>query len=56
MRHKKGLRPAPAPLRLGNPELDALAFREPDLAIYDQLVPPRMTRDPGEPNLDGSVQ
>jgi transposase len=56
MRHKKGLKPSPAPLRLGDPELDSLAFREPDLAIYDQLVPPRMTRDPGEPHLDGSVQ
>lgn len=56
MRHKKGLKPSPAPLRLGDPELDSLAFREPDLAIYDQFIPPRMTRDPGEPNLDGSAQ
>ena len=54
MRHKKGLKPAPAPLRLGDPELDALAFREPDLAAYDELVPPRMTLDPGEPPRDGS--
>ncbi len=34
------------PPRLGDPELDSLAFREPDLAVYDQLVPTRMTRDP----------
>jgi transposase len=49
LRHKKGLTPAPAPLRLGDPVLDALAFREPDLSVYDQLVPTPMTRDPGEP-------
>jgi transposase len=53
MRHKKGLKPAPAPLRLGDPELDSIAFREPDLAAYDELVPPRRTLDPGEPP-DGS--
>jgi transposase len=47
LRHKKGLTPAPAPLRLGDPVLDALSFREPDLAVYDQLVPTPMTRDPG---------
>jgi transposase len=49
LRHKKGLKPAPAPLRLGDPELDALGFREPDLSAYDRLVPAPMTRDPGEP-------
>jgi len=49
LRHKRGLRPAAPPLRLGDPELDALHFREPDLSVYDQLVPPPMTRDPGEP-------
>jgi transposase len=49
LRHKKGLVPAPAPLRLGNPELDAISFREPDLSLYDQLVPTVMTLDPGEP-------
>ncbi len=48
LRHKRGLKPAPAPLRLGDPELDALGCREPDLSVYDQLVPPPMTRDPGE--------
>jgi hypothetical protein len=48
LRHKRGLRPAPAPLRLGDPELDGLHFREPDLSVYDQLAPRPMTRDPGE--------
>lgn len=54
MRHRKGLRPAAAPLRLGRPDLDGLAFREPDLSAYDRLVPAQMTRDPGEPPTDGS--
>jgi transposase len=49
LRHKKGLTPAPAPLRLGDPVLDALSFREPDLSVYDQIVPMPMTRDPGAP-------
>jgi len=49
LRHKKGLSPRPAPLRLGDPGLDALSFREPDLSVYDQLVPTPMTRDPGDP-------
>jgi transposase len=49
LRHKKNLTPAPAPLRLGDPVLDALSFGEPDLARYDQLVPTPMTRDPGNP-------
>lgn len=49
LRHKKGLVPSPAPLRLGDPELDAIAFREPDLAAYDQLVPAPMTLNPGDP-------
>ena len=39
LRHKRGLRPAAAPLRLGDPELDALHFHEPDLSVYDDLVP-----------------
>lgn len=54
MRHRKGLRPAPSPLRLGRADLDGLAFREPDLSAYDRLVPAPMTRDPGEPPTDGS--
>lgn len=49
LRHKKGLTPSAAPLRLGDPVLDALALREPDLSHYDQLVPTPMTRDPGAP-------
>ena len=53
--HKKKLKPAPAPLRLGDPDLDAISFREPDLSVYDQLVPARMTRDPGEPPEDQSA-
>ena len=49
MRHKRGLVPQPAPLRLGNAELDAISLPEPDLSIYDQHFPSPMTRDPGEP-------
>jgi hypothetical protein len=49
LRHKKGLIPSAAPLRLGDPVLDALSLREPDLSLYDELVPPPMTRDPGAP-------
>lgn len=41
--------PAPLPLRLGNPALDNLVLREPDLALYDQIVPPHMTLDPEAP-------
>ncbi len=47
LRHKKGLTPSAAPLRLGDPTLDALSLREPDLSLYDQLVPQPMTLDPG---------
>lgn len=49
LRHKRCLVPAPAPLRLGDPELDALNFGEPDLSVYDQLQLPHKTLDPGEP-------
>lgn len=49
MRHKRGLVPQPAPLRLGNAELDAISLPEPDLSVYDQLFVTPMTRDPGEP-------
>lgn len=49
LRHKRALKPAAPPLRLGDPQLDLLAFREPDLSAYDQLVPTPMTRDPGDP-------
>jgi hypothetical protein len=49
MRHKRGLVAQPAPLRLGNDELDAISLPEPDLSVYDRLFPSPMTRDPGEP-------
>jgi transposase len=49
LRHKKGLSPAPPPLRLGVPALDAIALREPDLALYDQFIRPQKTLDPGDP-------
>jgi transposase len=49
LRHKKGLVPSAAPLRLGDPVLDQLSLREPDLSLYDQLIPQPMTRDPGTP-------
>jgi transposase len=53
LRHKKGLTPSVAPLRLGDPTLDALSLRDPDLSLYDQLVPQPMTRDPGAlPTVD----
>jgi hypothetical protein len=42
MRFKR--RPSPAPLRLGNPALDSLAVREPDLAVYDEICARRRTR------------
>lgn len=48
MRFKRRLVPAAPPLRLGNPALDALAVREPDLALYDEICT-RRTKDPGEP-------
>jgi hypothetical protein len=49
LRHKRGLAPQPAPLRLGNDALDQLCLPEPDLSIYDQLPPEAMTLDPGSP-------
>jgi transposase len=49
LRHKKGLIPSAAPLRLGDPVIDALSLRDPDLSLYDELVPSPMTRDPGAP-------
>jgi transposase len=47
LRHKRGLAPQAAPLRLGDPELDAISFSEPDLSRYDRIA--ERTRDPGEP-------
>lgn len=49
LRHKKGLVPAVAPLKLGDPELDGLSFSEPDLSVYDALFPAAKMLDPGEP-------
>ena len=47
LRHKRGLAPQPAPLRLGDLALDAISFSEPDLGNYDRIA--ERTRDPGEP-------
>ena len=55
LRHKRCLVPSPAPLRLGDPELDALSFGEPDLSVYDQLQLPHKTLDPGEPPDSGDL-
>ena len=52
MRHKRGLVPHPAPLRLGNDELDAISLPEPDMSVYDDLFATPMTRDPGAPPPD----
>jgi hypothetical protein len=37
------------PLRLGDPKLDAIALREPDMAIYDAPRRQEKVLDPGEP-------
>lgn len=47
LRHKRKLQPAFTPLALGNPALDGISLREPDLSIYDR---PILTRDPGNPS------
>ena len=47
LRRKKGLLPGPAPLKLGNEELDGIRLSEPDLSLYDYQKP-RKTLDPGE--------
>ena len=52
LRHKRGLAPQAAPLRLGDPVLDSISFSEPDLARYDRIV--ERTRDPGEPPREPS--
>lgn len=46
LRHKRQLIPGFTPLQLGNPALDGIVLREPDLSVYD---PPALTRDPGDP-------
>lgn len=55
MRHRRRLAPAPAPLRLGNPTLDAMTVREPDLRVYDEIGATRALRDPGEPPPNGAT-
>jgi hypothetical protein len=52
LRHKKGLPPGPAPLKLGNEELDGIHLSEPDLAFYDEPRP-RKTLNPGKPPAEG---
>ncbi|MGH7434673.1 MAG: hypothetical protein ACRENE_03285, partial [Polyangiaceae bacterium] len=52
LRHKRGLVPDPHPLRLGNDDFDRISLPEPDLSVYDRLVPDAMTRDPGSPPSD----
>jgi transposase len=49
MRHKRRLVAAPAPLRLGKPELDAMTVREPEMGVYDEIGAARALLDPGEP-------
>jgi transposase len=56
LRHKRGLVPAAAPLRLGDPVLDAISFGEPDLGRYDALTRSPLTRDPGNPLEDHGPQ
>lgn len=51
MRFQRRLVPAAPPLRLGDPALDALSVREPDLALYDAICA-RRTQDPGDPLHD----
>lgn len=46
LRHKRGLAPQAAALRLGDPVLDAISFSEPDLGLYDRIA--ERTRDPGD--------
>jgi transposase len=46
LRHKRGLSPTHAPLKLGDAALDGIRLGEPDLSAYDR---PRKTLDPGEP-------
>jgi len=47
MRHKRKLTPSAAPLRLGDPSLDAIALREPELGVYDDIGK-RPLLDPGD--------
>ena len=49
LRHKRGLAPSTAPLKLGNAEYDDMSLGEPDLARFDIEAASRLTRDPGIP-------
>ena len=51
LRYKKGLTPSAPPLRLGDPKLDAISLREPDLSAYDVNFRPGKTIDPGQPPI-----
>ena len=53
LRHKRRLEAA-TPLRLGDPAIDSLSLREPDLSTYDRL-PDTLMRDPGEPPPSASA-
>lgn len=49
--------PAPAPLRLGNPELDGIVLPEPDLGVYDDIGARSPLRDLGHtPHRDDEEQ
>lgn len=49
LRHKRGLIPSAAPLKLGIAEYDSMTLGEPDLARFDIEAAARLTRDPGIP-------
>jgi transposase len=49
LRHKRGLVPNAAPLRLGIAEYDSMSLGEPDLARFDSEATARLTLDPGIP-------
>ena len=53
MRHKRKLVPAAAPLRLGDPTLDAISVGEPDLGVYDEIGAVRALLDPGDSSSVG---
>jgi transposase len=48
LRHKRKLKPIVPPVHLGKPEFDRLRIDEPDLSVYDHIVPTRKTLDPGD--------
>jgi transposase len=56
MRHKRKLSPSVPPLRLGDPVLDAITVREPDLGAYDEISAARALRDPGDPPSSSGQQ